>query len=363
LNGITGFAELLLQTTLNEEQRSWVELIAQCSEDILHLVNTILDFNKFRAEQVTLKDSCFSVEQLVQGLDFLNIVAKKKDLQMTVHVEPDVPHMICTDEHKLRQVLVNLIGNAIKFTDKGSISVWLRKERDARNGQIMLRFSVQDSGIGIKPEDIPKLFHEFVQVHGDQNISGTGLGLAISKYIVQLMGGTISVKSTFQKGSTFTFTINVMECTHKEHQTVEKTSHVIPENTSAIAATCPLHILVAEDNEINRKLIEKMLSKLGYTADFANDGVEVLEKVETTHYDIILMDIYMPRMGGLEATELLLKKLPLNLHPRVVALTASSWEQDKARYFAAGISEVLAKPITLSKLADTLKRTYNTKRT
>lgn len=220
---------------------------------------------------------------------------------------------------------------------------------------MVLQFQIEDTGIGIKEEDIPRMFQEFVQVHEYDHIPSTGLGLAICRHIVELLEGSISVSSVYGQGSIFTFYITTQECL--DDRRFKKPKAREPSQELEYSKRYPLRILLAEDNDVNRKLMLKLLANLGYEIEIAKDGAEVIDKMETQIYDLILMDIHMPKMNGLEATKWIVNNIKKN-KPRIVALTASSWEIDKETYFSAGMEDVLAKPISTSRLKEVLKNAY-----
>lgn len=290
---------------------------------------------------------------------YLRVLAKEKSLQLHCECSASETSWVHGDDAKLRQILVNLISNAIKFTRAGQVTVSVEQVR-LPDDRVQLRCKVADTGIGIREEDLPKIFQEFLQLHEFGSIPSTGLGLVIAKQLVELMEGSLWVESVFGKGSVFQFTVTLEGC--------EKAQGCNPvkrklEWDSSLAIEFPLEILVAEDNPLNRKLIAKILSQLGYTnAVYANDGIEVLEKLQGRHVDLILMvpsenaqppqDIHMPRMNGIEAAQKIIESYPKP--PKIFALSASSWESDLETYQKVGMDGFLSKPLQIPQLIDVI---------
>ena len=492
LNAIVGMTSLLLDTGLTPAQQEFASTIRTSGDALLSIINDILDFSKIEAGRIELEQRPFDLHECVADVNNLFLeMSRRKGLEVVTLIDPQVPAAILSDENRLRQILLNLLSNAIKFTDSGGITITVVSEAVAEKPFHQLHFSVRDTGLGISPEHMKKLFHSFTQLDSSttRKYGGTGLGLAISKRLAELMGGAMWVESegVKGKGSTFHFTIQVMQAekplpmthstqvdirnrrvlivdendaslrvlslqTHAWGMNHESTSdpaealewirvghpydialvsHQIPgmdgillareirklrdENelplvligsirseitedalfsaqlikpvhpsrlydtlTSilsghhlssadsamtppsifdpAMARRLPLHILLAEDHITNQKLALYTLEKLGYRADVASNGLDVLEALERQEYDVILMDIQMPEMDGLEATRIIRGRLAGFRQPRIIAMTANVTTADREACFDAGMNDYLAKPIRIEELVAALNK-------
>ncbi|MCR8561318.1 response regulator [Mucilaginibacter sp. BJC16-A38] len=492
MNGVIGMASLLAETPLDDEQRTFTESIQICGEDLLTVINDILDFSKIESGNMELEVKDFSLRTCIEEVfDVFAIKVGKSELDLVYQIDFDVPAQIIGDSLRLRQILINLISNAIKFTKKGEIFVGVHLLRVLDDDQIELGFEIRDTGIGIPADKLHRLFKAFSQVDSSttRQYGGTGLGLVISEQLVKLMGGKISVESEIGKGSTFYFSINTQKSALTDQTYVihdmngfenskilivddndtncrilktqleqwklnpviahcgEEALHLLAQNDDlslvitdmqmpfmdgvelatlirkqsprlpimllssigyiyhkdnpglfcsiltkpakqhilaryiieelskqgdptlnrpvqpgisqqklpgSFSQKYPLKLLVAEDNLMNQKLIMKILSKLGYAADLATDGLEALEFVNKTRYDIILMDVQMPKMDGLEATQLIKKRFPGR--PVIIAMTANALEADVKICMDAGMDDYVSKPFKLDDLVNTLEK-------
>lgn len=489
MNGVIGMAALLNETQLNEEQREYAKTISTCSETLLNVINDILDFSKIESGNMELEERDFDLRTSIEDvLDVFAGKAGKLGIDLVYEIDPAVPMQVIGDSVRLRQVLMNLVGNAIKFTERGEIFIGVHLAGTSNNGQLQVAFEVRDSGIGIPADKMERLFKAFSQVDSSttRKYGGTGLGLVICDKLVTLMGGSIQVQSTMNEGSTFSFTIltrassqslrtyvtnyvssvegrqvlvvddnltnrnilknqlelwkikPVLASSGKEALAVMATGlpvdlvltdmqmpemdgcelaatmqQLYPElplvllssvgdeqnkkyeglfrsiltkpikqemlckiliqelrggkicmnhNMDApksilsadFAVTRPLQILVAEDNLVNQKLALKTLTKLGYKADLAENGNEVIEMLGIKKYDLIFMDVQMPEMDGLEATELIRRYQ--KEQPIIIAMTANAMKEDKDRCLAAGMDDFLSKPVKLESVVDTIAR-------
>jgi CheY-like chemotaxis protein len=271
---------------------------------------------------------------------------------LTCAVEENVPENLMGDITRLRQILVNLLSNAVKFTDVGKVSITVTSQ--PKDGGNEIRFRVGDTGIGIPPERMGRLFQSFSQVDMSttRKYGGTGLGLAISKRLVEMMGGKIWAESEVGKGSVFHFNILAESAPAGKIVRRPVSQHLSDQHAGPPAAT--LRLLLAEDNVVNQKVTLRMLKKIGYRADVAANGLEVLRALERQSYDIILMDVQMPEMDGLEACRAI-RQMPLELQPKIIAITAYALEGDREKCLEAGMDDYVSKPVQMDELAEVLK--------
>ncbi len=380
LNSVMGYSSLLLDTQLGDEQKEYVHAVRAAAESLLGFLNAILDLSKLEADQLELEQAPTDV--LLAIHDALAVSAEpaqRKDIALVCITEPGTPSRILTDPGRLRQVLIQLIGNAVKFTLRGKVEVHCR----AVNTPIpSVRIEVKDTGPGIPTESLSKLFQPFVQLESSmaRRHGGSGMGLALCRRLVSLLGGNIGVESIVGEGSTFWLTLPVgniasdvapraIRTLHPQLHTAPKitdfalgtprTSERSQQSTSASDGrrTSPLRILVAEDNPANQRLFQLMLTKLGCRVDVAGNGNEALRAVERFSYDLIFMDCQMPELDGLSATEAI-RKLP---HPGrlvpIVALTANAFTSDRERCLAVGMNDFLSKPVSADALEQVILRT------
>ncbi len=344
MNGILGMSDLLLETPLNQEQRDYLDMVKTSATSLLSLLNDILDFSKIEAGKLDLHNTEFNLRNsLEHTLKIMSVRAQEKKLNLTCTVGRDIPETLFGDAHRLRQILVNLLGNALKFTDHGEIvvSVSLLGQHDEN---VTLHFSVRDTGIGIAPEKLEVIFSPFVQADGSstRKFGGTGLGLAISRQLTGLFGGKLWVESTQGVGSSFHFTVNLSIPLQQAPLATSPAASLVPRK-----ARTPLRILVAEDNFINQTLVVRWLTKWGHTVATASDGKAAFESMRENHYDLILMDVQMPEMDGCEATRAIraFEASTAGKHTRIVALTAHAMKNDQEACLQAGMDDYLTKPI------------------
>jgi PAS domain S-box-containing protein len=359
MNAIIGLTGLLLNTEMTAEQRDYIETIRGSGDALLAIINDILDFSKIDEGKMEIERQPFDLVDCIEAsLDLVAQSAIKKGLSLSYSISSLVPKRILGDVTRLRQVLVNLLSNAIKFTDHGDISLVISCQPG--NPLYEIEFSVSDTGIGISQDRMDRLFQTFSQVDASmtRKYGGTGLGLAISKRLVELMGGRIWVESEVGKGSTFHFSIlaEAATATEAERPTAWRTGtyedkpavDLVPEHPY------PLRILLAEDNVINQKVALQMLRKIGYEADVAANGFEVLEALERQPYDVILMDVQMPDMDGIEAAKRIRKRWRDG--PRIIAITAYALEGDRDKCISAGMDDYISKPVKMDELRSKLWR-------
>ncbi|PZU99400.1 MAG: hypothetical protein DCE90_02500 [Pseudanabaena sp.] len=375
MNAVIGMTGVLLDTNLTKEQREFVEIARNAGDTLLTIINDILDFSKIESGHLELEEQNFDLRTCLEDtIEMLSPKALEKGIELSYSIHPDVGLEVIGDMTRLRQVLANLIGNALKFTYRGSISItisqlltthFLRCDlNDHHENSQPLRtlvFQVKDTGIGIPRDRLYRLFQPFSQVDASttRQYGGTGLGLAISKRLCELMGGTMWVESEVDYGSTFFFTITAPPSDFSYDKSVFKPipnrafGRQVTQFDPLMAKKHPLRILLAEDNVVNQKVAVHILQRMGYRADIAANGLEVLTAVLQHPYDLIFMDMQMPEMDGLEATRqifLHFQEGKLVHKPRIVAMTANAMQGDREVYLAAGMDDYLSKPIRNSEL-------------
>jgi two-component system, sensor histidine kinase and response regulator len=361
LNGIMGMTGLLLDTTqLTPEQREYASVAMSSAKSLLALINDILDFSKIEAGKLEFELHDFNIRKAVEeSLKILAIRAREKGIELTSHIDDGVPSWLCGDPCRLRQVLINLVSNAIKFTEHGEVSIHVR-EQEHSGDRVSLWFEVKDTGIGIPAEKYDRLFKLFSQVDSSmtRNYGGTGLGLAISKMLIEKMNGSIGVESVVGRGSTFWFTAKF-----KKVQAPATISEAVPTEiagSTPAAPSSPLperktRILIAEDNEVNQKVALCMLKNLGFRADVAANGKEALSALESIPYDLVLMDVQMPMMDGYQTTAAIREEeLQTGRHIPIIAMTANAMTGDRERCLAAGMDRYVSKPIIPEELLKAL---------
>jgi PAS domain S-box-containing protein len=359
MNGVIGMTALLRDTPLTFTQADYVRTIESSGESLLAIINDILDYSKIEAGRIELEIAPFDLRECVADtLELFAGRAREKNLKLEAVIGDEVPPQVAGDAARLRQILVNLIGNAIKFTDAGGVSVSLKAEpRDALTSRQRLVFAVRDTGIGIPADGMKRLFKSFSQVDASVNrrFGGTGLGLAISKRLAGLMGGEMWAESEPDRGSTFQFTVRVEPCAAPANA-APPTAVDAPDAT--LGRRCPLRLLIAEDNPVNQRVANLLLQRLGYRATTVGNGLEALAALERADYDAILMDVEMPEVDGCEATRRIRAQRQTPQRPWIVALTAGAMPDDRERALAAGMNDFLTKPVRTDALAAALVRAH-----
>jgi PAS domain S-box-containing protein len=363
MNGIIGMTDIILDSDLTPEQKDWIETVKESAGSLLNLLNSILDLSKIEAGKLELVKTDFNIHNVMNNITRINALhAKKNNLQLHCYIDSNVPVNLTGDEMRLRQILVNLLGNAIKFTEKGSITINVKKEipasgdRDPKSKSIPLHFSVSDTGIGIPESKINKIFENFAQADSSttRKFGGTGLGLAISRKFVDMMGGKIWAESRPGSGSIFHFTV-VFDTSHKEVK-----QDIIPENAGIDTQTSAgkLHVLLAEDNEINQKIAVSLLEKQEYSVEVAENGEEAIEALSKQRFDIVLMDVQMPKMDGIEATQIIRASKDSAFDPDIpiIAVTARAFKEDMEQCMEAGMNSCVTKPFNRQELLGEIAR-------
>jgi signal transduction histidine kinase/CheY-like chemotaxis protein len=351
MNGVIGMATLLRDTHLSQDQREMLDTIVQSSESLLSVINDVLDLSKLEAHQMRVTQAGYAPRDVLQSVaTLITPAARNKGLELTVHVAQSVPPMAFGDALRVRQVLLNLAGNAFKFTDAGTVALSLDYDPNL-NGPSLV-FKVSDTGIGISEDLLQRLFMPFTQADPSttRSYEGTGLGLAISQKLVHLMDGTIGVDSTPGKGSSFWFGIPF-----REAPLLAASAPLPPSATISIPS---MRVLVAEDNPVNRLVASKMLEKLGHTVASAVNGAEAVQVYVEGTWDLVLMDCQMPEMDGYAATRRIRAlERSLGRHTRIVALTAHAMAEDHKKCLDAGMDDYITKPLSVIELERVLRET------
>ncbi len=358
LNAVIGMSELLLDMELGDEQRETAGIVAGSAKSLLGVINEVLDFSKIEAGKLDLENTPFDPREVVQGvIETFSYQVREKGLTLACEIDDEVPPALEGDAGRLRQILVNLVGNAIKFTDKGGVTVRVRVT-DTGPEETGLRLEVADTGVGVPADKQERLFDAFTQADAAtaRNHGGTGLGLTISRQLAEAMGGGMGVDSDGRSGSTFWFTARFGRASAERLRSWRAT-----EGRPAAAAPRPgsdLRILLVEDNMVNQKVALGMLNKLGYQAVCADCGTEALRMLAENDYDLVFMDVQMPGMGGLEVTERLRAgdAGDRNRGVAVVAMTAHATRQDRRACLDSGMNDYVAKPISSQRIEDAMTR-------
>jgi PAS domain S-box-containing protein len=381
ISAVIGMSELLLDSNLTPEQRQFAKIVGDSAQSLLTIINDILDFSKMEAGRIDLESIDFNINAIVEGcVDWLESVAKDKNIRFETMVDPNVPPLVKGDPLRVRQVLLNLASNAIKFTNKGKVTLSTEVIKGVREGDeqsVIVRFEVQDTGIGLSEAAKNRLFQPFSQADGSttRKYGGTGLGLSISKRLVELMGGEIGVESEENKGSKFYFAVPFKLSSAKElerdlesarknnqldklprehisHLPLADLSRMLPSPAVKIAPGSRGAVLLAEDNYILQDLACRQLVKLGFNVNVVNNGQEVIAVLANSNYGLIFMDCQMPVMDGFEATKVIRQQeKQTGKHVLIVALTASAMPADREKCLNCGMDDYLAKPLNLQQLS------------
>jgi signal transduction histidine kinase/ActR/RegA family two-component response regulator len=357
MNGIVGMGALLADTPLSAGQSEYLQAIRYSAASLLTIINDILDFSKVEAGKLALERADFRLRELVRNsVGVVSAPARAKNLEIVVAIGEETPDLLVGDSVRLRQILLNLLSNSVKFTERGtvrlSVSAALTSEAEGAPECVLLHASISDTGIGIPLETQQRLFQSFSQAETSttRRYGGTGLGLAISKRLVQLMGGEVGFESTPGKGSTFWFTAKLGLGTEALQAEARPSEQCRP-HTQKYGT-----ILVVEDNRINQTVLSHQLRNLGYAVEVAENGAEAVEKVKTSRYDLIFMDVQMPVMDGLQATQEI-RSLGENLGSTpIVAVTANAFQSEREKCFAFGMDGYLTKPVDKNLLKEALQR-------
>lgn len=354
MNVIVGMTELLMETELSSEQRQQTEIVRTSGNALLELINDILDFSKIEAGKLDLEVVDFTVSEVMTTTEqLLTFHAEQKKLQLFFEMDPSVPDRLRGDPRRLRQVLINLVGNAIKFTLNGRVVVRVTVLERSKEEGVVLQFEIEDTGIGISREQLDQLFQPFQQADAStsRKYGGSGLGLVISQQLVQMMGGTISVESELDRGSIFRFTVPLDDSAPsvKESRRSFAVSSAKPEDAEP-------RILVVDDNAVNQKLALWQLAKLGCRVEVAGNGREAIKMLEGTPYDLVFMDCQMPEMDGYEAARVIRASEGPHASVPIVAMTANALAGDRERCLQAGMDDYVSKPVRSQELVEVMAR-------
>ncbi|MFI4911797.1 MAG: ATP-binding protein [Sedimentisphaeraceae bacterium JB056] len=358
MNGIIGMVELLLDTSLSREQYRYTKILSSSSRSVLNLINDILDFSRIEAGKLKFDITDFELNTIIdETIDIVSFDAKEKGLVITKNIDSDVLTDLQGDPGRLKQILLNLVGNAVKFTEKGKVEINITSEGEL-NDIVTIKFEVKDTGIGIAQEKLPLLFNAFERLDNSKmkHFSGSGLGLAISKKLVELSGGEIGVQSIENEGSSFWFTGKFIKQTSKKTTiSSQLNTAIVNSNPNSLRGR---KILIAEDNIINQKVAISILEKLGVNADIAQTGLEAITALEKNDYELVLMDVQMPVLDGLKATEKIRKSKDKIKNPNlpIIAMTANAMDGDRKECLSIGMNDYISKPVTPKSLAEILKK-------
>ncbi|MBL0682636.1 ATP-binding protein [Aquimarina mytili] len=350
--GVIGMIDLLYKTTnLDDLQKEYVNIIHRSSLNLLDILNQILDLSKIEAGKFKLSPQNTNLKELIlQNIDLFIATAKAKEIDLTLEYSEELPEFVLTDNQRLTQIISNLIGNAIKFTEKGTIKINTTLESKKSN-ELIIKIEIIDTGAGICKADLEDLFNRFSQFHEASIIAGegSGLGLTICKNLVQLMGGKLSVESELGKGSNFWFTFKTKTSNISSNQ--ETRSKVGTQNQNY-----NLHVLLVEDSDTNILVSQQILKYLGCTVDIAKDGKSALKKFKEDMYDLILMDINLPELDGVQTCNLI--RTNFNKIPPIIALTSNALPGDAEKFIAKGLDDYITKPFTTEILNIKLKNWF-----
>lgn len=363
MNGVIGMIDLLMETELKNEQIEYAEIIRNSADTLVAIINDILDFTKMESGKMELEESPFELSSVIKEvINLFSVEAGKKGLELVHFIDDQVPPVLFGDMGRLRQVLINLIANSIKFTDQGGIYVLVTAQETDQDNNYMIEFTVKDTGIGIAADKVERLFQPFSQLDSSmtRKYGGTGLGLAICQTLVHLMGGSIRVELLEEKGATFVFTMEASPYRGEADDfncTVLETSEEKPASTKNT-------MLVVDDHPVNQRLMVSMLRKLGYETEVAEDGLQAVQMaVESKQgFDMIFMDLQMPMLDGIEATKKIRAtgdEVASGKKPFIVAMTADVMDGTRERCLEAGMDDYISKPLKLGSIKTMLSKYYN----
>ncbi|MFE3866610.1 response regulator [Flavobacterium sp. LS2P90] len=349
MNGIIGFAKILEGTNLDKEQRQSVKAIKRAGKNLMVVINDILDFSKIEADKMIFEELNFSLSKNIKAvMELFSPIAKEKNIKLISNIDSQINDFLVGDPTRLSQILINLIGNAVKFTDKGYVELIVSQVKETET-ETFLQFAISDSGLGIPHDKIDSIFESFNQASNEttRKFGGTGLGLTITRRLIELQGGSITVESEIDKGSKFSFLIQFK----KAQKGIVKTIKLKKEKLSPDFLK-NINILLVEDNELNQLLAIKVFEKFDKTIDIADSGKIAIDKIEKNNYDIILMDIQMPEMDGIELTKYIRASFGSKSKTPIIALTAHATVIEEKRCMDSGMNDYLSKPFDFNELLE-----------
>jgi signal transduction histidine kinase/ActR/RegA family two-component response regulator len=356
MNGVIGMTDLALMTELTSVQHDYLQNIKHCAYSLLSIINEILDFSKIEAGRLEIEKTEFDLPELAdKSVRVLTAKCREKNIRLSCEIAPDLPKTVVGDPSRIRQILVNLLGNAVKFTEQGEISVSVKPLEKQSKNICPIVFSVKDTGIGISADKLEAVFESFTQADNTttRQYGGTGLGLTISKKLARLMGGDLTVQSDIGKGSIFNVMLPLEIADIPQQEKIKKSA--LPEMPSNASG----NILIAEDNDVNMLIISQLISKMGFTVIKAKDGKEAYKKYEENHVDLIFMDIHMPEMDGYQVVRKIRAHENGRKHTPIIALTADAMKGDKEKCLNAGMDDYIAKPFRREEIVEVIKRLHN----
>jgi len=361
MNSIIGFADLMNQEQMSEEQLEYLNIIRRSGNSLLELINNILDYSKIESRNIELEETQFKLEQIIgEVLEMVMVKAREKSISVDYEVRGQMPEVLIGDPHRIRQIFLNLVNNAVKFTDEGEIWIKVESTIHPRKKWVRLHCQVIDQGIGIPASKLKKLFQPFTQIDSSttRQFGGTGLGLVISKRLCERMDGKMWVESEVGAGSIFNFTLDLP---YEDMKEINEEKPADKEKLSPdFQAKYPLSLLLAEDEPVNRILAQELLKQLGYSLDIAEDGLEALNAIERESYDVVFMDVHMPGLDGLEVTRKIRagRAGEARKNQYIIAMTAFALDEDRKKCIEAGMNDYLSKPIQIERIKRSLERAY-----
>ncbi|MEJ3720159.1 response regulator [Paenibacillus polymyxa] len=355
MNGVIGMIDLLMETELQNDQQEYADIIRRSADALVAVINDILDFTKLESGKMEVEEYPFDLVSCIKEVfSLFTVEVNRKNLELVYFLDEQMPPVLYGDMGRLRQVLINLVSNAVKFTDQGGVYVFASVKERSDNG-LTVEFSVKDTGIGIDPAKVGRLFHPFSQLDSSmtRKYGGTGLGLAICKTLVNMMGGDIRVDTSGEQGVAFHFTMKLGVANENELEGESSHDWEIPQQEPPTRKP----VLVVDDHPINQKLMVNILDKLGLASDVAADGQQALDMVTANQdYDYIFMDLQMPVMDGLECTGRVREQLAGRSQPAIIAMTANVMEGIQPRCIEAGMNDYISKPVKISSVKQALLR-------
>jgi signal transduction histidine kinase/CheY-like chemotaxis protein len=367
MNGVVGMCDLLRDTQLTLEQKHYVDTVSSCTQSLIGIINDVLDISKIEAGKFEVSREPFNLKSILDDITLLfSAKTSEKEIFLDLSYDLELPLRFIGDGMRMRQVLSNLLGNAVKFTEKGGIKIEVRKLKAQPHGAVdfytvgptKVRISIKDSGIGIAPEKQSQIFEKFMQADASttRNYGGTGLGLSISKQLIELMGGTLTLESQLGQGSTFFIDLEMLELSEHSHSTSKNQRPSLSASIRSNGARPS--ILVVEDNQVNQTVISKLLTKLDCEVSLASNGLHGIELLSSGNFDLVLMDCQMPELDGFQTTAQIRNSTlkPSISQVPIIALTANAMQGDKARCLEAGMNDYLSKPIVMQELKSILEK-------